>query len=318
MKLKIFFLAIFFLPFSIGAMSIEEEAGNILGQSYKSEAAQAFFNRLNLKTDFPERGTFTYNFYEKGLAVKINGGEYIQAIQVYNQTMFFKTFAQKVYGKKLSDVYDLNDIYRVIKMAPIVEDETSGTFVYPNKKPADYLIRVIRKSDNTMRAIAWMMDDLAMEKIIAEATKPTPNNVIDNHDAVWALLGPNPKKELARKPIEGSSFTVFNERIGDPIYDKENGIFIYGDYFKKVWYWKHIEFKRRGQFGTKASFPHALPEGLFWWSSPDDFAKVLSLKASKPEVGAYIFEKRTEVGTMSAVFSMGMLSYVRFNANEAK
>jgi len=319
MNLKLLFLSIFLFPISIGAMIIEEEAASLLGQSYKSEAAQAFLKNLDLKTDFPERGTFTYNFYEKGLSIKINGGEFIQAIQVYNQTMLFKTFPEKVYGKKLSEVYGDNDIYKVIKMAPIAEDKANGTFIYPNKKPADYLVRVVRKSDNTMRAIAWMLEENVMEKIIAETIKPMDDIGINSHDEVWALLGPKdkfmPRQEKTKDLLKGS-FSVFNDKIGDPIFDKDLGIYIYGSYSKKLWYYKHIEFKRRGQFGTKNSFPHALPEGLHWWSSPDDFAKVLTLKASKPEVGAYIFEKETEVGTMSAVFSMGTLSYVRFTAKE--
>lgn len=319
MKFKLFSIIIFFIPLFLGAMTIEEEAGKILGQSYKGEAARAFFKKLNLKTDFPERSTFTYNFYDKGLSIKINGGEFIQAIQVYNQTMLFKTFPQNVYGKKLSDVYDLNDIYKVVKMAPLSEDKASGTFIYPNKKPADYLIRVVRKPDNTMRAIAWMMDENTMEKIIAKAIKPISETRINSHDAIWTMLGTEVTPETKNKLL-GDSFVPLRDAYGDPVFNKENGVYVNHEILRnprrKII--SHIEFKRRGQFGTVVSFPHALPEGLFWWSSPDDFSKVLTLKASKPEVGAYIFEKESAAGRMTAVFSMGMLSYVRFNAKEEK
>jgi len=305
MKLKLFFLFVLFVPISMTAMSIEEEAGNLLGQSYKSEAAQAFFKKLNLKTDFQERGTFTYNFYEKGLSLKIDGGEYIQAIQVYSQTLLFKTFPENVYGKKLSEVYNLNDIYKVIKMAPIVEDEANGTLIYPNKKPADYLVRVVRKKDNTMRAIAWMLDNNAMEKIISEANPIEKIEGFDSHEAVWDLLGNTLGSKVGKAVYESKFLDVKGK---DKLTRSSYKIGLLFQAFRV----EKIEFLRRGFVESKASFEHALPSGLHWWSSVDEFSKYFETKAAEPTIGFYAFGKETEKGTIELIVNQGILTRVTF------
>lgn len=313
MNLRIFFYCLCFLPLSLGATTIETQIGDLLGQSYKSEAAQSFFKQLQLKTDFPDHHTFTYNFYKKGMSVKVTGGEYIQAIQVYNQTMLFQTFPESVYGKKLSEVYDLNDVYKVVRMAPIAEDKDNGIFIYPNKKPADYLIRVIRKPDQTMRSIAWVMDDNAMEQVIA-ASHSIAIKGLESHEAVWTLLGSATTSE-AGKAFYGNEMTIHGKT---KVYQHCPSIGMFWEAYttKGTRHFQIITFVRRGLLGSPISFPHALPEGLTWWSTLEEINQVFPVKIEEPSIGFYFFEKETERGIIQLTVNNGFLSKVTFEVKK--
>lgn len=303
-------------PYFLSGTPIEDQISSVIGQSYESPAAQAFFKSVNINPDFKGRGEGTFNFYQQGVSIKINGSKFIQEVHLRSKSAFFDGFSQKVFGRTMNESYGENDIYKVIRQAALVDDEASRVTIYPNKTPADFYVRVERNKDGSLHSLSWMMDGNQIEKVIEE-NSPLVIKELSSPEAIWEIIGKpidDPLvKQLYKNPaigLKADEQTSYNQSA------PKSGLFIYLKYKDKTKRIRHLKFFRRGYNSSKNSVSGILPGGLTWSSPLSDFENEFELVNSIPEIGFYEFQKETPKGIQSCLFNYNILIRVTFDSQK--
>ncbi len=323
MKSKYIILGLLFFPFFLLADITEQEIEGILGTDYQSEAAQNFIQKLDPNATFPKHKEFSYNFYDQGVSLRITDGKWIQGVRVYNKTMLFKAAAGSLpYGIDFSKGTSFAKAAQGIGRKPLIKDNTRGQlYIFPNELPnMDYLIELNAGAGKGIMSIAWIIPENKMEEIIVSNTPALVG--LESHADLMEFFTSKKGTEAFNKVVNHPDLKVEREKNHYDYVRYAIGMLAgttrakteAGEDTRMV---NELTFFRRKYNSSQFSFGAALPDGLFWWSSPEDcVAKGFTVLRSNASVGDYKFEKKIEKGKLIIYFHKTLMDIVSYEMDK--
>ena len=323
MKSKYIITGLLLFPFFLFGSITEQEIVDILGTDYHSEAAQTFIKKMDPTAAFPAHTEFSYNFYEQGISLRITAGKWIQGVRIYNKTMLFKAAAGSLpYGIDFSKGTSFASAAQGIGRKPLIKDNTRGQlYIFPNQLPdVDYLIELSSGGGKGVMSIAWMIPENKMEEIVVSNTPALAG--LENHSVIMDLFTSKKGTAAFKKVIDHPGLKVEKEKNSYDYVRYSIGMFAEtssakteaGEDTRIV---DDLTFFRRKKSSSQFSFGAALPEGLYWWSSPEDcIAQGFTVLRSNPNVGDYKFEKKIEKGKLTLYFNKTLMDIVNYKMDK--